>query len=180
MLEDTLLVWQLKHGSAAALERVYERHVVRLTTVATSLLGDRAGAEDVVHDVFLSFAQSVDRLQVKGSLRAYLATCVLNRARDRLRSKARQAVPLEAAGEVQGKERRPEQTIATDETKERIGQALSRLPDAQREAVVMRLQGDMSFRRIAEAQSVSINTVQSQYRYGLQKLRRLLNGELES
>ena len=43
----------------------------------------------------------------------------------------------------------------------------------------LHLQAQMSFRQIAEAQDVSINTVMSQYRYGLQKLRSLLNGELE-
>ena len=100
MLEDRLLIWRFKQGSGAALERIYEKYCAILTTVAASLLHDRSGAEDVVHDVFVAFAQAPDRLSLKGSLKAYLATCVLNRARDRLRSKAGHTLPIDAAGPV--------------------------------------------------------------------------------
>ena len=179
MLEDRLLIWRLKHGSTAALEHIYEKYLVPLTTVASSLLHDPSSAEDAVHDAFVAFARSTDRLALKGSLRAYLATCVLNKARDQLRSKAHQGLPLETAGPIRGAQRRPDEMAALRETRQRIGRALMQLPAAQREAIVLHLQAQMSFRQIAEAQDVSINTVMSQYRYGLQKLRSLLNGELE-
>jgi RNA polymerase sigma-70 factor (ECF subfamily) len=56
--------------------------------------------------------------------------------------------------------------------------ALMQLPIAQRETIVLHLQTQMSFRQIGEMQNVSINTIMSQYRYGIQKLRTLLNGEV--
>jgi len=56
---------------------------------------------------------------------------------------------------------------------------MAQLPYAQREVVVLHVQGGMKFRAIAKSQNASINTVQSRYRYGLDKLRSLLNGEIE-
>jgi RNA polymerase sigma-70 factor (ECF subfamily) len=55
--------------------------------------------------------------------------------------------------------------------------ALAELPQEQQEIVLLRIRGDLSFREIANLQNVSINTVQSRYRYGMEKLRSILNGE---
>ena len=61
----------------------------------------------------------------------------------------------------------------------RLSQAVGTLPDEQREVVLLRLTADMKFRDIAKLQQVSINTVQGRYRYGLDKLRSVLNGEVD-
>jgi hypothetical protein len=85
MLEDELLKWKLRRGSPEALARVYEKYIDAMLTLALGLLGNRPAAEDVVQDVFLSFARSARGLRAQGSLCSYLATGVLNRVRDRLR-----------------------------------------------------------------------------------------------
>jgi len=59
-----------------------------------------------------------------------------------------------------------------------LGGALAQLPYEQREAVVLRLCSGMRFHAIARTQGVSINTVQGRYRYGLDKLKTLLDGKL--
>ena len=97
MIEDKMLIWGFKRGSSDALQRIYEKYVVYLVTLATALLNDVNTAEDIVHDVFVSFAQSAGRLRMEGSLKAYLATCVVNRIRDRLRTKQRQTLTLDEA-----------------------------------------------------------------------------------
>ena len=53
------------------------------------------------------------------------------------------------------------------------------LPYNQREAIILRLHGGMKFRQIARLQEVSIKTTQSRYRCALNKLRTLLDSELE-
>jgi DNA-directed RNA polymerase specialized sigma24 family protein len=53
------------------------------------------------------------------------------------------------------------------------------LPDEQREIIVLHLQGRLPFREIAGLREMSINTAMSRYRYGLEKIRAALNGELE-
>ena len=52
---------------------------------------------------------------------------------------------------------------------------MAQLPYAQREVVILHVQGGMKFRAIAKSQDVSINTVQSRYRYGMDKLRSIMN-----
>ena len=57
---------------------------------------------------------------------------------------------------------------------------MAQIPYEQREVVNLYTQGDLTFRQIARIQNASINTVQGRYRYGITKLRPLLNGELEN
>jgi RNA polymerase sigma-70 factor, ECF subfamily len=57
---------------------------------------------------------------------------------------------------------------------------MAEIPYEQREVVNLYMQGDLTFRQIARMQNASINTVQGRYRYGIAKLRSLLNGELET
>ena len=64
---------------------------------------------------------------------------------------------------------------ATDcEEADRLRAALAELPYEQREAVVLHVQADLTFGELADQQAVSINTAQSRYRYGIDKLRSLL------
>ena len=89
MVEDKELVCKLKHGDTEALRRLYEKYKDDLLTVAASLLGDSSEAEDILHDVFVSFAEAITEFQLYGSLRGYLMRCMVNRVRDRLRAKGR-------------------------------------------------------------------------------------------
>jgi len=60
-----------------------------------------------------------------------------------------------------------------------ISVALEQLPYEQREVVVLRTRGRMTFRAIAELRQVSVRTVHSRYRYGLDKLKTVLNGQVK-
>jgi len=66
-----------------------------------------------------------------------------------------------------------------DEESQLLTDALSRLPLEQLETIILHLKGGMKFKEIADMQGISINTVQGRYRYGLDKLRTILNGELK-
>jgi RNA polymerase sigma-70 factor, ECF subfamily len=178
-MEDKILILRFKRGSTDALCRIYRKYEAVMLTVAAGLLSDVNAAQDAVHDVFVAFAQSPERLRLAGSLRSYLTTCVANLARDRLRAGRRHAtVPQDA--EPQADERTmPLSRAIQDEELRRLADALAMLPYEQREVVVLHLKGDLAFREIAGIQGASINTVQSRYRYGIDKLRSLLNGEVE-
>jgi len=178
MLEDKLLVFKCRRGSKDAMCRIYEKYKDYLLTVARALLNEKAAAEDVVHDVFVSFARSAKRFQLTGSLKGYLATCVGNLARDRARSKKEQADNLDAAGTVVSVSNSPEQQVIEREELMRLRQAMSQLPYEQREVIVLHIKGGLRFREIAELQRVSVSTIHGRYRYGLDKLRSLLDVEV--
>jgi RNA polymerase sigma factor (sigma-70 family) len=178
MLEDELLKWKLRRGSPEALARVYEKYIDAMLTLAAGLLNNRAAAQDVVQDVFLSFARSARYQRSFGSLRSYLATSVLNRVRDRRRQARRQATrpaePPDSACSAMGPE---EAAILVEETV-RLHDAIAALPDEQREVVLLRLKANLKFRDIARLQQTSVSTVLGRYRYGLDRLRSRLNGEV--
>jgi RNA polymerase sigma-70 factor (ECF subfamily) len=179
MMEDRLLIWRFKRGSRDALRRIYEKYKNDLLKLAVSLVTDVNTAEDVVQDVFVSFAQSAARISVRGDLRKYLVACVANRVRNRKRDELRhETVGIEGADCLLCDSRRPEQWAVVNEELRRLSEAMAQIPYEQREVVNLYMQGDMRFRQIAEIQNASINTVQGRYRYGMNKLRSLLNGEL--
>jgi len=176
--EDKLLIVRFKGGSRAALCRIYEKYRTDLLKLAALLLNDAGDAEDAVHDVFVAFARSADRLRLSGSLKGYLLTCVANNARNRARQR-RQTTGLDMADAVACEAATPEQWVAYGEELRRWSNALARLPYEQREVVTLHLRSDMTFRQIARLQAVSVNTAKGRYRYALEKLRATLNGELE-
>lgn len=175
MLEDRLLLWKLQRGDRDALRRVYEKYRHDLLGLAVALSNDRTAAEDAVHDAFVSFARFAPRLRLRTSLRSYLLSAVANRVRTLNRVDAHRApAPAEDSLEVPS----PDRVAMLGERAMLIEQAMAQLPYDQREILILHLQVGMRFREIANSQDVSINTIQSRYRYGLEKLRSLLDGKV--
>jgi RNA polymerase sigma-70 factor, ECF subfamily len=178
MIEDELLKWRFRRGSREALARIYEKYVHLLLSVAMGLLNDPHAAQDVVQDVFVAFAQGTDGFGLRGSLKAYLATCVVNRARDRLRSeRVRQRHAGQYAASPCGAQD-PDRSLVYSERCERLSRALAELPYEQREVIVLKVKNGLKLKDIAKLQNVSISTVHGRYRYGMDRLRTLLNGEI--
>ena len=180
MVEDKFLLWKFRRGSREALCRIYEKYKDELLKVAVALSHDLAIAEDVVQEVFVRFAQAPAEIRLNGNLRAYLMTCTANRVRNARRDRQRhETCDLEEADGLASPERLPEQWAVMTEELERLSQALAQIPYEQREVLTLYMQGDVTFRQIARMQQMSINTIQGRYRYGLAKLRSLLNGEVQ-
>ena len=180
MLEDRLLVWKFNRGRREVLRRVYEKYKDDLLTLATALLYDKTEAQDAVHDVFLAFIKSAQKFRLTGSLKAYLATCVANNARNRNKAKqVRQTVGLAQAAPIESDSLRPDYAAMFGEDLRLLSASLAQLPYAQREVIILHLYSGLKFKQIAQMQAESINTIQGRYRYGLDKLRALLDGEVK-
>ncbi|MGD8499612.1 MAG: sigma-70 family RNA polymerase sigma factor [Phycisphaerales bacterium] len=180
MLEDKVLIWRFKCGSGEALCRIYQKYKKDLLRLATILLNDVGDAEDIVHDVFVSFAQSAEKLKLNGRLKSYLLTCVANRARNKNRANQyRQTTDLDKAESFVSQSKTPEQWLIQSEELRRWSDIMAQLPYEQREAVILHLRAGLKFRQIANSQGISINTVKGRYRYGLEKLRSILDGEVK-
>lgn len=174
MQQEKRLIRELKRGSKEALRQIYIENKDYLLTIATAILHDNNMAEDVLHDVFVSFAGTVGALKLRGSLRSYLTTSVVNRVRDKYRKKKHRLVELDKAGQIAGDSGDPEESAIFDEQSGHLANALARLPLEQRETIVLHLNGRMKFKEIARIRGIPISTVQGRYRYGLAKLRAML------
>ena len=178
-MEDKLLVLRCKRGSREALGRIYEKYKGDLLILAVALLNEKNAAEDVLHDVFVSFVQSLEKFRLNGSLKGYLVTCVANRARNKNRARQERTVGLDEAEPVSSDSNQPHQSIICNEELQQLSRALAQLPYQQREVILLHLQGGMKFKAIADSQGISVNTVKSRYRYGLDKLRLILDTEVK-
>jgi RNA polymerase sigma-70 factor (ECF subfamily) len=177
MLEDRLLVWKLKCGNKDALRRIYEKYKDDLLALAITLMSDKTSAEDVVHDVFVSFAELAGNLQLKTNLKGYLLTSIANRVRN-LKIRQQRSAVLNQVDAIEVISDMPDKLAISAEESERISDAMLVLPYEQREVIILHLHSGLNFKAIADSQGVSINTVQSRYRYGLNKLQIILNGEV--
>jgi len=157
---------------------IYEKYKDDLLGLAITLLRDSSLAEDVVHDVFVSFAGTTGTFHLSGTLKGYLSTCVANAARDKNRLRSRRDVGLDAAEAMPSDSGDPTEHAMDTEQSGRLMHLLEHLPYEQREVVLLHLHQEMRFKEIAKARGISINTVQSRYRYGLDKLRSIMNSEV--
>ncbi len=177
MLEDERLISELSHGDKKALRRIYLKYKDNLLTIAASLLHDVSAAEDVLHDVFVSFAAGAGNIKPRVSLRNYLVASVANRVRDIYRKKKHPTVALNDARQISSNSGDPLQSAMFGEEFRLLTDALFRLPFEQRQTIILHIKGGMKFREIARMQGITTSTVQGRYRYGIGKLRTVLNGE---
>ena len=178
MFEDNWLAWKFKRGSSNALRRIYEKYKNDLLALAIALSNDKASAEDIVHDVFVAFAQLASKFQLRDNLKSYLSTSVANRVRNLSRKKATLTLDLDGIEIAASDSNQPDRLLMSREESQQVGSALAELPYQQREVIILHLQSGLKFKEIANARHVSVNTIQSQYRYGLNKLRSILADEV--
>ncbi|UCF17377.1 MAG: sigma-70 family RNA polymerase sigma factor, partial [Phycisphaerales bacterium] len=132
---------------------------------------------DVVHDVFLTFVRTIEKFRLTGSLKGYLLTCVANRARNVNKAIYRHVLEANPADGASSTSDEPSQSIVCNEQLRQLGDAMAQLPYDQREVIMLHFQAAMTFKRIATSLGISVNTVKSRYRYGLDKLRAILDNE---
>jgi RNA polymerase sigma-70 factor (ECF subfamily) len=181
MIEDKRLILRFKRGGPEALRQIYDKYKVELLRYAMTLVGNLPAAEDIVHDVFVSFAQSAERIGLTGSLKGYLVTSVLNRVRNHVRDGNRRGEgPLDEADLRPSGEPGPPQWAILSEELSMLSRALQELPYEQREVICSHMEMDLTFAQIAVLQDASLNTIKGRYRYGLERLRSLLNGKVQA
>ena len=147
--------------------------------LAVALLNDVNQAEDVVNDSFLVFTKSMGEICLTGNLKSFLTTCVVNHARSVYRARQRKkTVGLDEARQAKSDSNGPQQSAILNEEYQQLKDAMAELPYQQQEIIILHLQNSMRFRQIAKLQNISINTAKSRYRYGLDKLRSLLDDEV--
>jgi RNA polymerase sigma-70 factor (ECF subfamily) len=170
---DPLLLG-LAAGDERAYALLYERFGTRLYRTAAGMLGNRADADDVVQEVFAALVRSRERLAHVEDLTAYLFT-ILRHAVGQCAARRRKEVQARQSAAESAMHARcaPGETKGND-FQETLRQALIMLPPEQREAVSLKIAGELTFAQIAEVLKINPNTAASRYRYALEKLRLLL------
>lgn len=135
----------------------------------------QSDAEDIVQEAFVRFWRGRERV---GEPVAYQYACVKRCAMDWRRTTERRARrEMSAAGD---KDECPFEPSGQDgERREAVEAALRRLPDEQRDVVVLKIWGGLTFQQVAGILDIPSNTAASRYRYALEALRAWLPEEVQ-
>ncbi len=178
---ESELVAQARAGAAPAREELARRHRESAYLLGLHLTGNREDALDVAQDALLRFFGALDRFDERRPVRPYLLRIVRNRVADLWRSRrVRRAESLDDADlsrQIADQRPGPEETACQAELRRRVWQALSRLPAAKREILVLRDFHDLAYAEIARVLDIPIGTVMSRLHAARRALRELLAGD---
>jgi RNA polymerase sigma-70 factor (ECF subfamily) len=168
----------VQQGEPRAFELLYDRHGGAAFSLAYRMVGDRAAAEDVSQEAFLSIWRSRLRYQPeRGSVRTWVLGIVHNRAIDSLRRNLVHERRRSAVEGIEEREEAPERTeveAARREEARHVRSALDSLPEDQRRTIELAYFGGFSHSQIADMLDTPVGTVKGRMRLGLEKMRRHL------
>jgi RNA polymerase sigma-70 factor, ECF subfamily len=175
-LADEELMPLVGRKDPEAFEVLFDRHGGAAYSLAYRIVGDRAAAEDVTQEAFISVWRSGARFDaVRGSVRSWLLSIVRNRAIDFLRSKAGKAPKLtfddDAALEQRPAVERTEEEALKRETAGELRGALDKLPGEQAKVIELAYFGGFSHSEISNLLGLPMGTVKGRMRLGLEKIR---------
>ena len=154
-------------------EELYREHRQALFTLALSVTGRAEQAEDAIHDAFTRLFRHGDK--PKGNPAAYMYMSVRNAAIDQIRRNVRdrgrrQSIFEQTDPNAVGHRQTPAHDALDTERQQAVRDAIDKLTDEQREVIVMKIYGGLTFDQIAKAVEAPLSTVTSRYRRGLEKM----------
>jgi RNA polymerase sigma-70 factor (ECF subfamily) len=164
--DESELVERSKGRDLSAFNQIVERYQSHVFNLSARILGDRATAEDVAQETFISAFRATDGFR-GGSLRGWLLRIASNRSYDSIRStKRRSENSLDESLEnpsfqPASKDPSPEQMALRGELRDEIQAAVLSLPPDQRAVVVMIDVQGLSYDEASEATGASLGTVKS-------------------
>lgn len=174
-LSDADLMDRVQADDTDAFEALLERYEARARRVARTTYFGSASTDDVLQDAFLGVWRSRATYRAdRGSVSAWVLGVVRLRAIDAWRREARHETRREhrdGAAEDVPDALDIEVAVGERESAAALRAALTRLPDAQRDVIVLAYFGELSATEIASRLSIPLGTVKGRMRLGLDKLR---------
>ena len=171
----------VRDGDARAFELIYDRHGGAAFSLAYRMVGDRAIAEDITQESFLSMWRSRVRYdRERGSVRAWVLGIVHHRTIDALRRNLvhdRRRASAEGLEERQEAPDRTDVEVARRDEARTVREAMQSLPDEQHQVIRLAYFGGFTHTQIAEMLEMPVGTVKGRMRLGLDKMRRALATE---
>jgi RNA polymerase sigma-70 factor, ECF subfamily len=176
-LSDDQLLHLFSEGQSEAFGELFRRYRGLAYRVAYRLLNHEDDALDAVQDGFINALRNAINFRGQSSFKTWLLRVVANAALDLGRQRKRQenrftneTVELDHSVEAL----HPSEGIFFEDLMTRLNAALEKLPQAQRETFVLHVDGELSYREVAEVLGVSIGTVMSRLFYARQRLKDFL------
>jgi RNA polymerase sigma-70 factor (ECF subfamily) len=175
-LHEADLIERARHGDVSAFEALVRAHQEIAFRTAWISSGAADDAEDAAQEAFMKAFAALPRFRAGAPFRPWLLAIVANEARNRRRSAGRrEALALRAPDS--GLEPSPEASALATEARQRLLDALNRLPVADQEVVSYRYLLELSEAETAAVLGVPVGTVKSRLSRALDRLRSLMGDE---
>jgi RNA polymerase sigma-70 factor, ECF subfamily len=182
---DEVLMLRYKEGDLEAFEILLERYQQPLFSFVLRFCNDYHQAEDLVQEVFLRLIKSAKSYEPKAKFSTYIYTfahniCIDNFRRGKKRKTTSLSQPIDADEEltiedtVKDERANPEKEYRQKSLEKALQEAVSELPEEQREVFLLREQMNLPFEEIARVVGCLPSTAKSRMRYALQSIRQKL------
>jgi RNA polymerase sigma-70 factor (ECF subfamily) len=183
--DDRVLISEYINGSEKAFEVLMMRHKDRVYRSIFIKIKNPALAEDIFQETFIKVVKTVKlgNYNEEGKFLPWVLRIAQNMVIDHFRRNKKIRLISESSSKsddfnifhtLQLEDMNIEQSITKEEMEQQVVAMIDHLPETQKEILIMRLFQDMSFKDIAEAKEISINTALGRMRYALINMRKLL------
>ena len=162
-------------GDQDAWRRIVEAFAPRVFGLVRAQCKDPELAEEIVQSAFCTVAQKISAYEEHGRFDSWVFRIAMNRLRDEMRRRKRQARPMEEETliGVSGGVQAPQEAFEPAE-RAALAEALAELPEADRQIIDLRHVGGMSFRQISEYLDEPVGTLLARHHRALKKIRELM------
>jgi len=164
-ITDDELFSMFRSGDADAFDALFDRWHVPVYNLSMHMLHDRTGAEEVMQDTFMAVVRAAPRYEARGLFRAWIMGITRNRCVNRMESERARRRALRESGmavaDPPPRAEAPDAAACAEERAVVVKRAVARLPERQREAIVMYAFEEMPYAEVARAMGVPLNTVKT-------------------
>lgn len=176
-IEDYILIRRIQSGNPEALETLVRKHYQNIYQFCVRRCnGDTALAADLTQDTFLKLIEHIQQYRLTGKFINFLLTIAVNTCNNHFKKKSPDIVDMDTLSAVPSNLNVSEEVLRQEDAKI-MQQAIDRLPDMQKEVVILRFYHDRKLKEIAAITGVSLPTAKSRLKQGLDKLKRYLDKE---
>lgn len=176
-IEDYILIRRIQNGDPEAFETLVRKYYQNIYQFCVRRCnGDTALAADLTQDTFLKLIEHIQQYRLTGKFINFLLTIAVNICNNHFKKKSPDIVDMDTLSAVPSNLNISEEVLRQEDAKI-IQQAIDRLPDMQKEVVILRFYHDRKLKEIAAITGVSLPTAKSRLKQGLDKLKRYLDKE---
>ncbi len=181
-IKDRALIKQYIQGNEACLEMLITKHKNKVFTTILLIVNDRYIAEDLFQETFIKVIKTFKsgKYNEEGKFLPWVVRIARNLAIDHFRKSKRMPTITSQDGEdifrtIEISDSNREESYIRNQRDDTVRQIINMLPPEQKEVLVLRHYGDLSFKEIADLTGVSINTALGRMRYALNNMRKIIS-----
>lgn len=178
-MTDKELIRKVHSGNREALGSIVSKYYDEIYRFCLYLTGQETDSYDITQEVFLKLIRSIDSFQNK-NLKGYLLIIARNLCFDYFRRRKRM-IGTESILETENVRNCDKKEEQTDNVEDRLffQDALIKIPEEQREVIILRIYEELKFAEIAKMLGCNISTIKSRYHLGIKRLKMIMEKQAE-